>query len=145
MIDELAQVTTVALDTSPIIYAFEDHPQFGPVVRPVFEAIGRQQLHAVASSITLVEVLTAPLRAGNTDLSSIYREFLLETDRVTTMPVTTEIAQRAAQLRATYGLRTADAIVAATAMVAGCDAVLTNDEDLKALESIKVIYVNDFS
>jgi hypothetical protein len=44
---------------------------------------------------------------------------------------TTYVAERAAELRARYNLRTPDALQVATALVRRCEAFLTNDARLK--------------
>jgi len=49
------------------------------------------------------------------------------------------IAERAADLRARYNLRTPDAIHIATAIVAGCDAFLTNDLALRRVTELRVL------
>lgn len=134
----------MALDTNPVIYAFEQNAEFGPVVRPVFEQIGKGTIRAYASVVTLVEVLTRPLRLRNEPVARLYREFLLGTENVTTVALTTELAEQAADLRARYNLKTADAIVAATALQSRCEALLTNDEDLKEFKDTKVLYIGAF-
>lgn len=55
----------VALDASPIIYFFEDNPRYQPVVDPLFEALDRGEFDAVTSMVSVVEVLTQPLRHNN--------------------------------------------------------------------------------
>lgn len=62
----------VALDTAVFIYFVEEHPQFMPMVEPLFEAIDRGQIAAVTSSVTLLEVLVVPLRRGDTALAGQY-------------------------------------------------------------------------
>jgi predicted nucleic acid-binding protein len=50
-----------------------------------------------------------------------------------------EMEQRAAELRATHGLRTPDAIQLATAMDAGAAALLTNDTRLRTVAGLEVL------
>jgi hypothetical protein len=47
----------LALDTVVFIYFIEEHPRYLPVLDPVFAAIDKKRLPAVASSLTLLEVL----------------------------------------------------------------------------------------
>lgn len=49
-----------------------------------------------------------------------------------------DIARRAAGLRARYGVRTADAIHLATALVAGASAFVTTDRRLARVKEIEV-------
>lgn len=53
------------------------------------------------------------------------------------------IAQKAAEIRAAYGLRTPDAIQFATALQAGVTYFLTNDRGLRKFTEINVLVVND--
>jgi hypothetical protein len=39
MIAHLAGATRVAIDTAAFIYLLEEHPVFGPIVEPLFEAL----------------------------------------------------------------------------------------------------------
>jgi len=68
---------------------------------------------------------------------------LLNTSPITPWPVSVTIAEQAARLRAQYRLRTPDAIHIATAMIAGCDAFLTNDRDLKRVQAIRVLILDE--
>ena len=56
------------------------------------------------------------------------------------------IAREAARIRGVYGLRTPDAIIAATAVVGGATALVTNDREMRKVEGegIKVFVLEDF-
>jgi predicted nucleic acid-binding protein len=58
-------------------------------------------------------------------------------------PVTAEIATEAAQLRASYGLKTPDSIQLATARLGGATAFLTNDDHFAALPGMKIISLDE--
>jgi len=59
--------------------------------------------------------------------------------------VTRDIARRAAQLRARYGVRPADALQAATALLHRATAFVTNDHRLSCLSSeLDVLVLDDF-
>jgi predicted nucleic acid-binding protein len=60
-----------------------------------------------------------------------------------TIPVNETIAARAAYLRAKYRLRTPDALHAATAIVSGCDAFLTNDVTFRRVNEIPILILDD--
>ena len=93
----------IGLDTAPIIYFIEEGSYFD-VVTPFFEALSKGNLRAVTSTITLLEVLVQPYRCGNKDLVEKYREILLYSDNLLTFPVSNENADKAAELRAKYGI-----------------------------------------
>ena len=68
-----------------------------------------------------------------------YREILLGSTGFDTLPVSAEIAEQAAQLRAAHRLRTPDAIPLATAIRAGATVFLTNDTRLARTAPLEVL------
>jgi predicted nucleic acid-binding protein len=129
----------VSLDTAPFIYFIEDHPRYAPQLVALFEAVEQGRIRIVTSVVTLAEVLVRPLRERQADLVTEYRDILLGSPGVEALPVSAAIAERAAELRATHGLRTPDAIQLATAMEAGAAAFLTNDTRLRTVAGLEVL------
>jgi len=134
---------TVGLDTAPLIYFIEEEPRYLDLVRPFFEAISRGDIRAVTSMVTLLEVLVHPLRRGDSSLAARYRDILLNSEGVTTLPLTAEIAEEAAKLRAAFSLRTADAIQVATVIRGGASHLLTNDERLGSVTAATVLVLSE--
>jgi predicted nucleic acid-binding protein len=112
-------------------------------VNSFFEALSDNRLGAVTSTITLLEVLVQPYRSGNSDLVQKYRDILLFSENLFTLPVSSEIADKAAELRSRYGIRTPDAIQISTAIQGGASAFLTNDKDLGKIQEIKVVTLSE--
>jgi predicted nucleic acid-binding protein len=110
------QGKVVGLDTAPLIYFIEQNEAYLKLVRPFFQAMSQGDFQVVTSALTLTEVLVHPLRSGNIELAEQYRDIILEQENLITVPVSVEIAEIAAQLRARQNLRTPDAIQIATAM-----------------------------
>ena len=110
----------------------------------MFELLEQGQVQAIISTVSIVEVLTAPIRAKNSRLTRSYRRFFREAAGIQIVALSDEIAERAATLRAAHGLATADAIVAATAVESDCQAHLTNDTDLEGIKGIRVLIVQDY-
>lgn len=54
----------VTVDSAPIIYFLEGHPEFAPRYAPLFERAETGGHQLVTATVTLPEVLTGPLRAG---------------------------------------------------------------------------------
>jgi predicted nucleic acid-binding protein len=133
----------IALDTAPIIYYIEAHPEFGPKIRPILDAIIQGEINATISSLAHTELLTLPLKNQNESLIETYDQLLRGTKKLHTQAVTTEIARAAAVLRATYGLRTPDAIHMATAILADAECFITNDQKLCRIQEIKVLTIED--
>lgn len=95
--------------------------------------------------ITLIEVITQPLRLNRQDLVGTYTNALLNSPNVLTLPIDSTIAHRAAELRARFNLRTPDAIQLATALIAQADVFITNDERLKNVTDIPVLLIGEYT
>jgi predicted nucleic acid-binding protein len=108
--DALAGVNALAFDTSPFIYFIERHQTYLPVVREIFRRVDSGAIRGASSMITLAEVLTKPKQARNIVLQEEYRDLLLHGNNFRLALLTVEVADRAAELRAKYALRTPDAI-----------------------------------
>ena len=134
--------STCGLDTGPLIYYIEEHPAFLTKVMPFFEAAERGEFRIVTSLVTLIEVLVQPLRQGRTDLAQEYREVVLHSRNLITVPVNEDIAEEAAKLRAQFKLRTPDAIQLATAIRSGAPWFLTNDGDLPQVPGLSTLVLN---
>lgn len=137
-IEGLPENALLLVDSAPIIYVLEDHPEFAAVFRPVFEAHDEGLLRLAVSTVTLAEVLTGPLGARDEVLAERYRAtlkswFVVDLDA--------EIAESAARLRAACKLKLADAVQAASALAVGADALVTHDRDFSALRDLRVLGV----
>ena len=143
--DFLSGVTSLGLDTAPIIYLIEEHPRYGPLAGAVFERIAAGQVQAITSVITLGEVLVQPYQNGSEPLARAYQDLLLNSDHLQTLPIEASAAVRAAALRARYRLRMPDALQIAVALESGCQAFLTNDAQLKRVDAIRVLLLDDLA
>ncbi len=132
------QEKTVGLDTAPLIYFIEENPAYIETVRFFFEAMDRGDFLVVTSTVTLLEVLVHPLRSNNRELATEYRDILLNS-KLTTLEVSSSIAEQAAQLRAAHNIRTPDAIQISAALSAGASHFFTNDIRLPEIPSIQIL------
>ena len=132
----LAPRSLLLVDAAPIIYCLESHKALAPLFRPLFEAHERGELRLAISSSTIAEVLVGPLRAGNEGLVRRYRG-LLESWQVVDLDA--NIAESAARLRATLGLKLADAVQAASALAVNAAALVTHDRDFSRLTALRVL------
>jgi len=141
--DEL-RGTRVCIDTAPFIYFIEKDPKYLEIVRPVFAEIDAGNIEALTSTVTLLEVLVHPFKTNDESLAENYREILLQAEGLTTFEISHEISELAARLRASYSIRTPDAIQIAVAIIYGADTFLTNDAQLKKVKELKVLTLEDF-
>ncbi len=77
------------------------------------------------------------------DTPPFNQRFLLRSRNFSLDLVTADIAEQAADLRARYGLRTPDALQVATALAAGCAALLTNDARLQRVTELRVLVLDE--
>lgn len=141
--DALTGVTRIGLDTMSVIYFVEANPQYVDLMRSIFRRISAGKMVGVASTITLMEVLVQPLRLGDTAVADQYRDLLVGSTNFEILPMTQAVAETAADLRARYSLRAADAAVAATAIQSGCQALVTNDSRLPRVTELRVLLLDD--
>ena len=132
----LAPGALVVVDTAPIIYLLQDHPQFLPLFIGLFEAEAAGELQIAVSTITVAEVLTGPFRAGQDALARRYETAL---SRFAVVAVNSSIAVWAARLRARYMLKLPDAIQLATALELGAAALVTHDRDFARVEGLAIL------
>ena len=126
----------VVVDSAPLIYLLDDHPEFGPRFEGLFEAYERGTLQIAISTIAVAEVLAGPFKHGRDVLAKRYEKALSGFEVV---PVSQEIAVTAARLRASTGLRLPDALQAATALEVGAVALVTHDRDFSRLEGLRIV------
>lgn len=139
----LVNVTLLYVETAPLIYYIEENAQYIDRMDRIFRLLQDTSTQAVSSVITLTEVLNRPLQLGRMDLVRAYRAILISNPSVHLRMIDLIIAERAAQLRAEYNLRTPDALHIATALIAGCDAFLTNDRALNRVTDIPMLILDE--
>jgi predicted nucleic acid-binding protein len=127
--DELG--VRVYLDANVVIYAVEGFADVAAQTQALLLALDASEIVAVTSELTLAEVLVKPLRDQNQAGVAAYQAFLTPTPVLQLVPVSRDVLEEAARLRATTNLRLPDAIHLATARLAGCDSFLTNDDLFK--------------
>ena len=105
--------------------------------------VKQNSIQMICSVMTLTEILPRPIKLGQLQLVKDYREILLNSTEFKLIPVMEKIAESAAQLRATYNLKTPDALHVATAIESGCRAFLTNDLGIKRVTGIRVLVLDE--
>jgi len=92
------------------------------------------------SVVTETELLVRPEREGNSEAKERIQDLLSE-DGIFVVEMDRQIARRAAALRAEHGLRLADAIIVATGIETGCDALVGNDAVWQRQTDIPFVYL----
>lgn len=143
--DELKLLSsgTIYFDTNVFIYSVEKIEPFSSMLMPAWKAAQRGDVEIVASKLVVVETLVKPIRDDDKTLVNIYREILLTSNEVRLLSIDIDVLERAAGLRARTGLRTPDAIHAATALGAGVSAFVTNDVGFRRVEGLSVSLLSE--
>jgi predicted nucleic acid-binding protein len=126
----------VVLDSAPIIYLLEDHPRYRRRFEPIFDAHAAGHVRFAVTTITIAEVLTGPLAAGEEMLARRYRS-VLESWQV--IDIDADIAESAARIRGLFRLKLADAVQVASAIATNADALVTHDRDFSSVTGLTVI------
>jgi predicted nucleic acid-binding protein len=134
--EDLSEQALLLMDSAPIIYFLEGHRKLAPRFGPLFAAHAAGRLRFAVTTITVAEVLTGPLRAGDVALARRYRA-ILESWQLVDLDV--DIAENAARLRASLRLKLADAVQAASALAVNAAALVTHDRDFSRVHSLRVI------
>jgi predicted nucleic acid-binding protein len=143
ILDVMPTLSSLCIETAPFIYLVEKHPKYVGRMRSIIQYIDDGAVMGFSSTVTLTEVLTQPLKMGNSRLVSMYRDILVQSRNFTLVPINVDIAEHAADLRARYNLKTPDALQVAVALHAGCDAFLSNDFGLKRVTEVRVLILDE--
>ena len=126
----------VLVDSAPIIYILEGHERFAARFAPLFQRHALGELTLAVTTITIAEVLTGPLKAGEEALAKRYRAVL---DAWQVVDLSSDIAESAARLRGKYALKLPDAIQLASALAINADALVTHDRDFADVRGMRVL------
>ena len=132
----------VYIDTPVVIYTIEGHPDYYSLLQPLWLKFQNHEITIVSSELTLMEVLIQPIKNHNETLREDYETILLSSG-IDLIPISQSILRDAAYLRAMTNLKTPDAIQATTALVSGCDLLITNDNDFSNLTNISVLLLKE--
>ena len=134
--EALPRGALLLVDSAPIIYTLEAHPKFAGRYKSMFARHADGELLLAVTTITIAEVLTGPLGAGEEALAKRYRAVMASWQVV---ELTADIAETAARLRAKFKLKLPDAIQAASALAINADALVTHDRDFVKLKGLRVV------
>lgn len=132
---DLPRGSIAALDTVALVYFLERHPVHHRTASRILKRIEQGVISGVISSLVFAELLVPVYRAGDTSRAGSVLRLLTSFPNLKVFDITPQISAEAARLRAQYGLRTPDAIHAATALATGADLLVTNDTDLRKVGS----------
>jgi predicted nucleic acid-binding protein len=134
---------TVYLDANGFIYSIERIDPYRALLDILWQTVSTGQITVVTSELTLLEVLVRPLKVGDAPTATLFRTVLRHTPDVPMVPITQTVLEEAANLRATLGLRTPDALHLATALLNGCALLVTNDRAFRRVPDLAVTVLSE--
>jgi len=135
---------SVYLDANAMIYSAEKIDPYYTLLQPLWQAVKQSHIAVVSSELLLLETLVKPIREENKVLENIFREIFTSSEDIQLIPISKEILEQAAYLRATVGLKPPDAIHAATGLFAHCSLFITNDAAFTRVKELPVALLKDF-
>jgi uncharacterized protein len=127
-------------DASALIYLIEARPPFAGKVRREMTAVAKKHpgLGVAVSRLTWLECRVAPMKANDNATLTSFDAFFARPD-LTWVELTRDVVELAAAIRAKHGLRTADALQAASCLQLGADHVfLSGDSAFKRVGGLNV-------
>ncbi len=132
----------IALDTSVFVYQLEANPRYVGLTDPVFAWLERPDHAAVTSTITMTELLVQPYRDSEEQRVNEIYALLATYPNLDWIAPDLEVADIAASIRATYRLRTPDALQAATAVHAQATGLVTNDPVFERVAAFQTLLLD---
>ena len=134
----------VFIDSAPLIYFLENDANFGERSKYILNEILSKGKGLSTSVVTYEEFLVHPYQSNDAERVQSLFDFLGDC-HVQIEPITLEIAQKAARIRAKYkDIKGMDALQLATAVIGGCDLFLTNDRQLRQYDEIKCVMLEEW-
>lgn len=136
-------VPAIAFDADVLIYAAQRRHALGARVATLFTRAAEDEMVGTGSVLLLTEVLAKPMRDDPASDETLALMSLLS--RLQLLPLDDQTARLALHFAIAYGLRAADATHLATAVAAGADRFLTNNQKdfPKTIGEVDITYPSD--
>lgn len=115
----------ICIDTDVWIDFLDAESEFHEKAKRVVE--GLRNTKGVVSTLLVMEVNTGYYASNNADKAKDFKDNLEKMRNLKICDITIEISDKAAEIRARYGIATPDALVAATAMLNGAEVLYTRN------------------
>lgn len=129
----------VYVDTNIFIYFLERHERYFDSVAPFFQAFSDGVSLAYTGDAVVAETLYKPYQIDDALRVSEFKTFFSDDEFITVLPHTKKVFELAAELSPKRGMKLIDALHYATAILAGCKFILTNDQGFKSNDHVEVI------
>ena len=138
----LARHQRIALDSSIFIYSIDENPRYVDLATEVLQWVAKPGHHAVTSTVTVAEVLVKAYSVLDEQRAKKLFGLLSTYPNLNWIAADLGIANMAARLRGIYGMKTPDALQAATAVHATATAFVTNDSIFKRIPQFETLLLD---
>jgi predicted nucleic acid-binding protein len=139
----LKKYHVIGLDSQIFIYHFEDNPIFKPLTMTLFNLMEEGEIIGVTSILSILEIIVKPKEKEDQNLVNEYK-FLLNTfPNLVIGKIDDDVIDLAAYLKANYSFDTTLSIQLATAKLYDANCFISNNQNLKKIQEIKVITTSD--
>jgi predicted nucleic acid-binding protein len=127
----------LGVDTGFFLAYANNHPRALAVWQELVDGLHK----LVVSTLTIHEILVYLYRRGDGDRGQEWITLMVETSNIEVVPVSVQIAARAAGHRHGMGLPTVDSVILATFLEQCCDSMLSTDDDFRIVDEQNVLPV----
>ncbi len=132
------------VDTNILIYHLEDALPYALLTQVIFDGIENKKFRGHTSTLSFLELNVKPYELARPDRALTHIALLKNLPNFSIHPLSLEMADTAARLRAKYHLKTPDAIHLATAIDCGCETMIGNDKGLRKMKEINYLWLKQF-
>lgn len=125
----LGSAERILLDSSTLIAFHSPHEAAHLLAQHLLRRIEAPSdpLRGYYSVMSAMELLIRPIRTGMQEFTFMHT-FLSSYPNLRALPMDLSVALQAATVRATTNIRAPDAVIIASALLAGCEAIVCNDQ-----------------
>lgn len=135
--------SVIGLDSQVFIYHFGNNPIFRPFTITLFNLMEQGEIVGVTSILSVLEIISKAKEKEDQHLVNEYK-FLFNTfPNLVVGGVDEDVVDLSATLKAKYSFDTTVAIQLATAKLYNATCFITNKQDLKKIQEIKVIIISE--
>jgi len=127
----------VLVDTGVFINILNKEPNYENSVK-FLEKIQRKEIEGFISVTTIAEIISIFYRISEEEtlIAKTCIETFINEDRI--VPIIKRIAEFAGRIKASYSISLGDAFIVATAILAGCECLVSLDPEIKKVDLIDV-------
>lgn len=124
----LGDAELLLLDSSAVVAFHNPHEDVHPLAEHIFRRIEDEadRLRGCLSVVSFAEILVRPHRVSHVEFTYMH-DFVFNLPNLTLLPMDATVAMQAATIRSSMRLSLPDAVVIASGLLSGCEAIVSND------------------